>query len=151
MSNLFGKNSCILSLLLAFNIGAATLSHASENEECFDDVISKGQVTEKRTQLHAWSSLMDMMGNRSVSKAYKKLLSYGHPRLFVEILPPQNEGESKTIRYTFEAWRKTSFVGSELRATLVVDKYTVPDGRMDAPFPKHYRIGDVTVIEHEDL
>jgi len=145
------KAFSVLSLLFAFSVSATN----ETERECFDDVIKHQKMLGEKTQLISFSVLMDLLKDPSVAKAYKKLLKQspfgGNPRLFVEILPPQNEGEGNTLRFTFEVWKRVEFQREILVATLVVDKYSVPDGRMDAPFPVHYRVGAVQVVSNDDL
>lgn len=109
----------------------------------FDEVVYGDQiVTEKVEAGFGMHKVLELVEEDEIRPHYLALREYGAIRVFAQKLEPQNAGETKTTRYTFEAWRRVGFVGSELAATWTVDVYSyrnIMDHR-----PDFYRIGELT-------
>lgn len=116
--------------------------HAADSRPTFDNVIwGNAIVTEKVEAGFGTYAMLELINAEEIAPHYQNLRKYGRVRVFVQKLAPQNEGETKTTRYTFEAYRRIGFTQSELTATWTVDVYSSINIMDDVP--NYYRIGDI--------
>jgi hypothetical protein len=131
----------LLSKLLAFSF----YLHA-DAAPTFDEVIYGDQIVAEKVEAgFGMHTVLELIEADEIRPHYLALREYGAIRVLAQKLEPQNAGETKTTRYTFEAWRRVGFVGSELAATWTVDVYSY-ENIMDHR-PDYYRIGNIIPVE----
>lgn len=135
-----------LLLLLLFVFSFAT--NANEKTATFDDVIFYNELTPEGEKIEAGFGipfLLNLIEDKNVRPFYNEMRSLGFLRIYVQKLVPQNEGETKTTRLTFEAWRKTGFGRSELAASWTVDQYSSANCMDDGS--DYYRVAEI--VRHQ--
>jgi hypothetical protein len=105
----------------------------------FDEVVYGDEIVSEPVLLGFGSyKLLDVIANDQIRLLYEELRSLGTLEISVQKLSPTNDGETKTTRYTFVAWRQIAFTARKIAATLVVDRYS-RTGIIDAD-PDYYRV-----------
>lgn len=124
--------------LLGFNVLASDAD--PEGAMTFDEVIGNGELHQEQIKAGFGTlKLISYLTNSQVDQAFKALSNLGKiGKIYAQILPPQNEDETNTTRFTMVAFRNTSFTTQVKTGELVFDRYSYA-GIMGAS-PDYFRI-----------